>query len=532
MIGVLSGGTLIFAWVAWLTLAQVQVNGPLYQRIVQGKDLVADILPPPEYVIESYLVVLQLADATADERPMLMERLGSLRDEFEQRHRFWDGENLEPELKTLLLDRSYREARAFYATAFDELIPALRAGDRAAAAAALKLLNAYYEAHRRQIDAVVAYAGERNRKDEASARASIDRAKIMLLGVCVISLGGGVLFAWLISGRLWRRLGGEPELAAELAERVAGGDLAGAVALPEGDTRSIMASLTRMRENLRRPLRDVLATAGSLSHEAAALKNQSCALSGSAEQQQERSRSMAMAVEEIAAEAAAMSENAAGAHGMAGQASSCAQDGSARVGFVSEILHQIADSVTGAVRGLDELSGNTQGIATIIGEIKGIAEQTNLLALNAAIEAARAGEQGRGFAVVADEVRKLAERTTLSTDQIVHIVAEIQSHTQSAVDSMHRGAEIVGKGVRAAEDAQAGMAGVKQSAARVETAIADISAGLVEENKAVEILARDAELIARSARENQQLASNLERTVARLDEMARAMQETVARFRL
>jgi methyl-accepting chemotaxis protein len=532
MIGMLVVGISIFGLATLLTFMRFQVNGPVYQRIVQGKDLIADILPPPEYIIESYLVALQLVEAPADRRADLEARLGKLKQEYDERHAFWLKESLEPELQTMFLDKSFGEARNFYRVAFDEFLPALKAGDTATARVRLAAMSEHYAAHRRHIDAVVAFATQRNADDEAGARESIAQARIFLFLVFAASLGGGILLSVAISRQLWMRLGGEPDEAAAVAQRIAGGDLSGAVRTAPGDTQSIMASLKRMQDNLRVPIGSVLDNTDRLAQAAQGLAGEARQLLASAEQQADRSSSMAAAIEEISTGVATMSDNAEHAHRLADRSAAHSGDGSTQVGVLADRLQTVAAEVGDAMATLEELSVHTQGIATIIGEIRGIAEQTNLLALNAAIEAARAGEQGRGFAVVADEVRKLAERTSHSTVEIVGMVSQIQARTQSAVASMRQGAGSVAEGVGQAGKARAAMDEVRDAARESVAAVADISSGLREENSAGEQLARDAETIATLAQENQQSAQGLSDTVTGLAQMAHSMREAVGRFRL
>jgi methyl-accepting chemotaxis protein len=532
MIGVLAGGISVFGVVAFLTFSQLQVNGPVYQRIVQGKDLIADILPPPEYIIESYLVSLQLEDAAADKRADLEKRLTQLKADYDDRHAFWLKEQLEPELQSMFLDKSYQAAMQFYRIAFDEYLPALRAGDATTARAKLAEMSAQYETHRQHIDAVVEFSTKRNAADEASAHQRIEMSTLIMALVFAASLGGGVVLAVAILRQLWSRLGGEPAEAAAVAQRIAGGDLSGHVDVAQGDTQSILASLKRMQENLRAPLRSVLDNADCVTRMAQGLSTESRQLLTSADQQADRSSSMAAAIEEISTSVATMSDNADNAHHLAGRSAEHADESVRQVTEMSSRLQGVAGSVGQAMATLEELSTHTQGIATIIGEIRGIAEQTNLLALNAAIEAARAGEQGRGFAVVADEVRKLAERTSHSTEEIVGMVSQVQAHTQSAVASMHQGTAIVADSVDQAGKAQSAMAEVSGAAEAAVSAVADISSGLREENSAGELLARDAETIATLAQENQRSAQGLSKTVDSLAEVAHSMRESVGRFKL
>ena len=185
----------------------------------------------------------------------------------------------------------------------------------------------------------------------------------------------------------------------------------------------------------------------------------------------------------------------------------------------------MADSVNNFVR-------NTESITLMTREVKDIAEQTNLLALNAAIEAARAGEQGRGFAVVADEVRKLAERTAASTEQITLMINGIQQASGRAVHSMENATDCVEAGVRKATAAGEAIAAIQQGAAQVVSHIAEISSSLREQSSNVQVVASSTELIARMAEENHDAVAVLSAATERLNELAGTLRESMARFRV
>ncbi|MGZ4998642.1 MAG: methyl-accepting chemotaxis protein, partial [Methylobacter sp.] len=120
-----------FGFSTFKAMNTLNVNGPVYQRIVQGKDIIADVLPPPEYIIESYLVALQLTQTTGtDEINALAARFQSLKTEYESRHRYWLGQSLGQDLQASLLEDSYRAAQAFYHEAEQHFLPSIQAGDR------------------------------------------------------------------------------------------------------------------------------------------------------------------------------------------------------------------------------------------------------------------------------------------------------------------------------------------------------------------------------------------------------------------
>jgi hypothetical protein len=180
MIALFVVGFLVFGGWSFKTLNELKVNGLLYQRIVQGKDLIADILPPPEYILESYLVSMQLAAATEKtERDALAARLTSLKADYDTRHAYWLKENLEDGLDDLFLKKAHAPALAFYDTALNVLVPAAQRGDADAVKAALAKLKPDYEDHRKLIDQVVQITTKRTEADEVAQKGGAVVAQVV-----------------------------------------------------------------------------------------------------------------------------------------------------------------------------------------------------------------------------------------------------------------------------------------------------------------------------------------------------------------
>jgi len=195
---VVAGFSLYGLW-SFKTLGELKVNGPIYQDIVQGKDLVADILPPPAYIIESYLVSLQLVECEPSEQANLISRLLDLQREYVKRHEFWLNQGLSDDLAKNFLLQAHEPAMLFYSVVNDEFVPALRHENKPAMLIAMKKMKAAYALHREAIDRVVKIAKRRVILDERQASQKIDIATYLMLFILIFSVSLTALLAYLIS---------------------------------------------------------------------------------------------------------------------------------------------------------------------------------------------------------------------------------------------------------------------------------------------------------------------------------------------
>ena len=464
LIAFIAIGFVVYGGWSFKTLNELKINGPIYQRIVQGKDLVADILPPPEYIIESYLVSLQLLEAVDKiDQDRLIERLKTLRGEYDTRHAFWLKETLEEYLAKTFLKDAHEPALAFYESAFDEFVPAVQTGKRDKAIVAMARMRQHYEIHRKAIDQVVQFTNKRNSDDETAARQRIDQETILLLVMLISSLGASVVVAVLITRSLLASIGGEPDYAMRVVRAIADCDLSVNVETRAGDASSLLAAMKIMQTNLSELIGNVESSVRRLANAALNLQDTAGMVTRNTEHQQGMFHSMAASVQEMSS---SVTEITSTMEELSASSSQIAEHS----GLVADIANQTwekskegSESMRSVMARMDDIRADNQinlgeivalgtksrQISKVMEIISTIADQTKLIAFNAALEASSAGDAGKRFSVVAGEIRRLADNVTNSTGDIETKVQEIQDSISRLVITSEKGGGVIAAGMEA-----------------------------------------------------------------------------------
>ena len=362
---------------------------------------------------------------------------------------------------------------------------------------------------------------------------AMDDAKASALAILI---GGGLLaavLAMLVAWSLSSNLVGRIRQAVDVAKAIAAGRLDSSIsATGRDEVSNLLQAFAAMQERLRTMISQIKQGADQLVSASQSISSASLQLSASAQEQSHSASSMADTVEELTVSINHVADNAGDAHALSSESGRQSEEGGSVIQDTLGSMRLIAETVQASATQIGELGQHAEQISSIVSVIKGIAEQTNLLALNAAIEAARAGEQGRGFAVVADEVRLLAQRTANSTQEITEMVGKIQLGTREAVSSMDVGVNQVKNGVELAQQAGEAIVNIRTSSGNVVRVVDQISLALREQTAASQDVARNVERIAQMSQQNSQAVEETTETARSLQQLAQNLEQQVSVFRL
>lgn len=342
------------------------------------------------------------------------------------------------------------------------------------------------------------------------------------------ALGGFVL--------LLRSLVAKPlnNLIAMVKEIATGdGDLTKRIGMNRGDEIGRLAHwFDVFVDNLHKIIGQVAGATNQVASAATEIASSAEEMASGLQKQGQQSQQVSAAVEELASSVTEVAKKSTDATKAATDSRKEADEGGQVVTKTVDEINAIAGDVTQSANAVTQLGKKSEQIGEIIKVINDIADQTNLLALNAAIEAARAGEHGRGFAVVADEVRKLAERTTTATEEVAKSIREIQDDTQRAVQTIEAGSQRVTKGVDLARSAGEALSKITAGSQNVTSMVESIAAAAEEQSAAAEQIARSVEQIDSVTRESTQGANQAAQAATVLSQEAEKLRGLVGRFKV
>jgi methyl-accepting chemotaxis protein len=436
-----------------------------------------------------------------------------------------------PEGKAMLAE--IREKRKAYVASFSGVAKLLDAGKDAEASKMMASETVpALDALLASVDKLIRFQGQILEQTGKDAHETyIWSRNILMLFLALLAVVAVVLATWIIRA-VTRPLGAEPDDAKAVVTRIAQGDLTQDIVLRQGDNDSLLAAMRHMQVSLRKLIGELKANADGVASAAHQLSSASEQLAIGTAQQSEAASSMAAAVEEMTVSINHVSDSANEARQVTDETGEQSNNGKRVIEETVAEMKEISRTVAEASETIHAVGENSQKISSIVQVIKDVADQTNLLALNAAIEAARAGEQGRGFAVVADEVRKLAERTAQATTEIGDMIGAVQSSAQVAVGTMQQAVGRVEGGVAMAHRAGESMSGISDGAERVVSAVNEISSALKEQSVASNEIASSVEKIAQMSEENSAATREAADTARQLEALAVGTRNAVSQFRV
>ena len=502
-LGALSGvillGAVGFGGIGHHVLTTVAVNGPVYQGVVRGHELISDVEPPSVSLRPAYLVVFRMLEELDRAKLEELTQQGrQLRERYEARAQFWTSELPEGALKDLLVLRAPGPAARFFDARDREFVPAVIAGNIALAATVIhETLGPAFEEHNAIVAEMLTLGRAANESTELWAA---NYVRTRTLGFALAGLA--VLLLVSISGALIARSISRPvHDAIAVMQRAADGDLTQRWTVTTTDEIGELAHWFNMAlDRIHGLVVQVMHTSTAVSGAAHQLANASVHLSSGCQEQASSLEETAASLEQITGTVKESADNAKQVTQLAAGARHTAERGGE---VVSETVASIA-----------EIAASSSRIAEIIVVVDEIAFQTNILALNAAVEAARAGEHGRGFAVVATEVRNLAKRSSEAAKEIKGLIHESSQRVATGSELVNKSGHTLRELVTSVQQVNDLIAAIAAAAQEQAIGIAQVNTAVTQMDQVVQTTAAQTEELSATSQSLADQAAEVERLLS------------------
>jgi twitching motility protein PilJ len=537
-------GFLAFTALTAYTIYTVSVNGPEFNKIQSNNALRADILPPPLYAVDAFAAVNEAYVATTNgdyqKRDRKLEEIKKYEAAYKDRIDYWK-RTLGGEAMSGAFEAVDKSNENFYRIYNKDFVPAIQLGAIAAAKPLGDVAQAY-EVNKQTANALTVKVEELTKNTTNQVETLL---KTILAALAI--LGAAILFAMIYYGikqvkaidASVKRLEDDGQnnqmavlnLLDEMGD-LADGDLTVRAVVRENITGAIADSINYTIDSLRDLVTEITRASEQVNTATAQAQETSVALLSATEQQYQQITETTDAVTTMTRSILQVSSNASQASEVAERSLQAAEQGSKAVQNTIEGMNSIREQIQETSKRIKRLGESSQEISEIVDLISDITEQTNILALNAAIQAASAGEAGRGFTVVAEEVQRLAERSSEATKQIGAIVKTIQTDTNSAVAAMERSTEGVVEGAQLSDAAGRALAEIENVTNNLARLIQSISAATEAQTQVASTVTKNMQQIQEITTQTTEGTKSTAGSVGQLTTLAKELRESVAGFKL